>query len=214
MIDPAPISLGFAVGEVTATEGGRRGLVALAAGAAVLLTFGDYDSDVVPLFVGELVLGLVLGYMLRWQMRALAAEQSARHEERVRATLAERQRVAREIHDLVAHSLSVTLLHVTGVRRALEQDADIPEAIEALTDAERIERQAMADIRRTVGVLATDTSDTSETYATDDTRPLPDGRPRRPGRRRPRRPTATRWPRPRCAPEPPGSCSRTPPPRT
>lgn len=168
VIDPAPITLAFAVGEVTATDGGRRGLVAVGASAAVLAVFGDYDSDVMPLFVGELLVGLVFGYMLRWQMRALAAEKSARHEESVRATLAERQRVAREIHDLVAHSLSVTMLHVTGARRALQQDADIPEAVEALTDAERIGRQAMADIRRTVGVLAADGS------ARDDASPLPD----------------------------------------
>ena len=40
---------------------------------------------------------------------------------RLRATLAERQRIAREIHDLVAHSLSVTLLHITGARHALRE---------------------------------------------------------------------------------------------
>jgi signal transduction histidine kinase len=152
-IDFAPIALAFAVGEVTATDGARRGLFAVATSAALLLAMGDYDSDLSTLFVAELFVGLFFGYMLRWQMRALAAEQAARHEERVRATLAERQRVAREIHDLVAHSLSVTMLHVTGARRALEQDADVPDAIEALTEAERIGRQAMTDIRRTVGVL-------------------------------------------------------------
>ncbi|MCW2816788.1 MAG: histidine kinase [Nocardioides sp.] len=155
-IDFAPLSLAFAVGEITATDGGRRGLLGVGACAGLLLLVGDHDADLFSLYLGELVIGLVFGYMLRWQMRALAAEQTARDEERVRATLAERQRVAREIHDLVAHSLSVTMLHVTGARRALEQDADIPDAIEALTDAERVGREAMADIRRTVSVLATD----------------------------------------------------------
>ncbi len=165
-IDFAPLSLAFAVGEITATDGGRRGLLGVGACAGLLLLVGDHDADLFSLYLGELVIGLVFGYMLRWQMRALAAEQTARDEERVRATLAERQRVAREIHDLVAHSLSVTMLHVTGARRALEQDADIPDAIEALTDAERVGREAMADIRRTVSVLATE-------VAGVDQRPLP-----------------------------------------
>ncbi|PRC47685.1 two-component sensor histidine kinase, partial [Mycobacterium sp. ITM-2017-0098] len=53
----------------------------------------------------------------------------------------------------IAHSLSVTLLHVTGARRGLQEDRDIDEAVEALEQAERLGRQAMADIRRTVGLL-------------------------------------------------------------
>lgn len=155
-IDFAPLSLAFAVGEVTATDGARRGLVAGGASAALLVGIGGFDADRLTLFLGMVLVGLVIGLMLRWQMRALAAEQAARDEERERATLAERQRVAREIHDLVAHSLAVTMLHVTGARRALEQDADIPDAIDALTDAERVGREAMADIRRTVGLLRSD----------------------------------------------------------
>ena len=57
------------------------------------------------------------------------------------------------MHDVIAHSLSVTLLHVTGARHALQQDRDIDDAVGALSDAERLGRQAMADIRRTVGLL-------------------------------------------------------------
>lgn len=57
------------------------------------------------------------------------------------------------MHDVIAHSLSVTLLHVTGARRGLQEDRDIDDAVEALEQAERLGRQAMADIRRTVGLL-------------------------------------------------------------
>lgn len=172
--DLAPLSLAFSVGEITATDGGRRGLLVAGAGVVLLVGVGDYPPDVLGLFVGEILVGLVVGYMLRWQMRALAAEQAARDEERERATLAERQRVAREIHDLVAHSLAVTMLHVTGARRALEQDGDIPDAVDALTDAERIGRQAMADVRRTVGLLRTDdVAGGGVGAAGDDTRALP-----------------------------------------
>lgn len=158
-IDAVPFVLAVLVGEVTATEGGRRGLVAAGVSVVALVALVDLDADLTTLYLAELLFGLVVGHMLRWQMRALAAEHAARDEEAERATLAERQRVAREIHDLVAHSLSVTMLHVTGARRALTEDADVAEAVEALTDAERIGRQAMADIRRTVSVLSTPAAD-------------------------------------------------------
>jgi signal transduction histidine kinase len=57
------------------------------------------------------------------------------------------------VHDVIAHSLSVTLLHVTGARRALQEDRDVDDAVEALEQAEHLGRQAMADIRSTVGLL-------------------------------------------------------------
>ena len=73
--------------------------------------------------------------------------------------LEERHRIGREVHDLVAHSLSVTMLHLTAARREVEDaaeqgDADhLDDAMSALRDAERVGRQAMADIRGTVGLL-------------------------------------------------------------
>ena len=110
----------------------------------------------IDIYVVEIIGGFVVGYMLRWQMRALAAETQRARPERERATLAERQRIAREIHDLVAHSLSVTMLHVTGAKQALVEDNDVDDAVAALADAEQVGRQAMAEIRRTVCVLATE----------------------------------------------------------
>jgi signal transduction histidine kinase len=52
---------------------------------------------------------------------------------------------------VIAHSLTVTMLHVTAARLAL--DDDVLEARTALTEAERLGRQSLADIRRTVGLL-------------------------------------------------------------
>jgi signal transduction histidine kinase len=72
--------------------------------------------------------------------------------------------VAREVHDVVAHSLAVTMLHLTAARHALDTDDDVDEAVDSLREAERIGRQAMGDIRRTVGLLDP---------AGGDTRPLP-----------------------------------------
>ena len=69
-----------------------------------------------------------------------------------RAAADERQRIAREIHDVVAHSLAVTMLHLTGARLALHRDPKEAEA--ALLEAERLGRESLAEIRRTVGLLA------------------------------------------------------------
>ena len=154
----APAAAIFLVASVTATDGVRPGLIAMVASSVVVVVgdrFGNQDPSI-DLYVVEIIGGFVVGYMLRWQMRALAAERSERERERERATLAERQRIAREIHDLVAHSLSVTMLHVTGAKQALVEDHDVDDAVAALSDAEQVGRQAMAEIRRTVGVLATE----------------------------------------------------------
>jgi signal transduction histidine kinase len=71
----------------------------------------------------------------------------------------------------VAHSLSVTMLHLTAARRSLEEDreAGIDEAINALRDAESLGREAMTDIRTTVGLLGQE----SAPAAAPDLRDLP-----------------------------------------
>jgi signal transduction histidine kinase len=159
--DTAPVLLALLTAEVMAREGVRlgatTGLLAMATIAVAART-----TTIVgwPMHLLDVLLGFVIGGMLRAQMRALTAERAARVGERERATLAERERIAREIHDLVAHSLSVTLLHITGARHAL-RDVDDPAAAgldvadvdAALADAEQVGRRAMADIRQTVSTL-------------------------------------------------------------
>ncbi|MEM9201728.1 MAG: sensor histidine kinase [Actinomycetota bacterium] len=79
------------------------------------------------------------------EMRALVADQ---------AMLNERRRIARDVHDLVGHSLTVVLLHVAGARHVVRSDPD--EAERALEQAEEAGRQSLAEIRRTVGLLRDD----------------------------------------------------------
>jgi signal transduction histidine kinase len=114
------------------------------------------------------LLGYTAGSVLRWYVRALDAELGKQDAVREQAVLAERQRIAREVHDVVAHSLSITLLHLTGARRALQQDRDVDEAIDGLTEAERVGRAAMADIRRAVGLLARAPAGTKPLPGADD----------------------------------------------
>jgi signal transduction histidine kinase len=91
------------------------------------------------------------GMILRRQevlLEQLRAAQDALADE---AALQERRRIAREVHDVIAHSLTVSLLHLTAARLAVRRDAR--EAEEALAEAEKLGRQALNDVRRTVGLL-------------------------------------------------------------
>ncbi|GAA1101377.1 histidine kinase [Nocardioides dubius] len=154
--DLAPAALAFAVAGVTATDGLRVGVIGCLATFTILVLSLPWEIGLV-VYSLEALVGFLVGAMLRWQMRALLAEHAAREEDRARSALAERQRIAREIHDLVAHSLSVTMLHITGARRVLsDPEPDVDDAIAALRDAERIGREAMQEIRRTVGLLGHD----------------------------------------------------------
>lgn len=67
------------------------------------------------------------------------------------AAIQERRRIARDVHDLVGHSLTVVMLHVAGARHVLQDDPE--EAERALGQAEEAARTSLMEIRRTVGLL-------------------------------------------------------------
>jgi signal transduction histidine kinase len=82
--------------------------------------------------------------------RANRAERE--REERARVAVAEeRARIARELHDVVGHSVSVMTVQASGVRRLLRPDQERER--EALLIVERTGREALAEMRRMVGVL-------------------------------------------------------------
>jgi signal transduction histidine kinase len=106
---------------------------------------------------------------VRTQMRLTAELRSKQALVASEAAADERRRLAREIHDVIAHSMTVTMLHVSGARLALQDDPpSVTEALDALGEAERQGRQSLADIRRTVGLLAIDAPGESQLAA-----PLP-----------------------------------------
>ncbi|WP_280235488.1 sensor histidine kinase [Nocardia cyriacigeorgica] len=161
--DIAPFVLVISVGEVAAISSKRVSApyAALAIGLLVVYDlFGrvGWDEDPqplegLPMYSLGILLGWMVGVMLQSQRRFLYQEREYQGIRAAQAAAEERRRIAREVHDVIAHSLSVTLLHLTAARHALQTDRDVDEAVDALTDAERLGRQAMADIRRTVGLL-------------------------------------------------------------
>ena len=92
--------------------------------------------------------GSAVGAQARMASDLVEAEAAvARHQ-----IAADRQRLAREFHDLVGHTLSVTMLHMTAVRMSLE-DGEPDEALESLDQAQRAGREAMREMRQTVALI-------------------------------------------------------------
>jgi signal transduction histidine kinase len=160
-----PFLLVVMAGHVTAVAGVWRGAVVTLAGEAVVLLaalHGELAGPEAAIWALAVLVGLDLGFIIRSQQLRIEA-QAREHTVRERqAVLEERQRIAREVHDLVAHSLGVTMLHLTAARRDVADAAEttangeLADALDALVEAERVGRRAMADIRATVGLLRTD----------------------------------------------------------
>lgn len=161
--DIAPFVLVLVVGEVAAIAPKRYSAPFAVLAVAELVAFDlagrlAWSGSGEPMqgllmYTAGVALGWMVGVMLRYQRHFLYQERESQNIRAAQAADEERRRIAREVHDVIAHSLSVTLLHLTAARHALATDRDVDEAVEALVDAERLGRQAMADIRRTVGLL-------------------------------------------------------------
>ena len=92
--------------------------------------------------------------LLRERAERLSAEQQARAR---RAVAEERSRIARELHDVVAHRVSMMTVQAGAARTIARTDLD--SAVEAMGDVERAGRQALGELRHLLGVLRPDTAD-------------------------------------------------------
>lgn len=138
--------------------------ILLATAAAILMTFGGNSLPPLPPGAGPFLIVLplwVVGVAIRSRdLRAEASEDRAVRLEReqeaaTRAALAqERGRIARELHDVVAHSVSVMLVQAGAARHILGTAPD--QAREALLAVEAGGREAMAELRHLLGVLNDD----------------------------------------------------------
>jgi len=150
-------SLGaYARSDRVAALGAVAGLAGL--WASVLLSEEvDVQSFVLP--AGLMVAAPTLAgraQSARAQRAATLGELNAqlRREQEQRERLAasdERARIARELHDVVAHSVGVMVVQAQGARNVLDRDPE--RAREALRSIEDTGRAALADVRRALGVL-------------------------------------------------------------
>ncbi|MEU9046743.1 MULTISPECIES: histidine kinase [unclassified Kitasatospora] len=103
---------------------------------------------------------VLLGYLLRLDVEArgtarrlLEQERAARAAEAESAALAERARIAREIHDVLAHSLSAQLVHLEAARLMLERDTDREQIRERVVAARRMAQDGLAETRQALSAL-------------------------------------------------------------
>lgn len=105
-------------------------------------------------FVGPWTVGVVLSGRLASADAALARAAQLEHErelEAVKVASAERNRIARELHDIVSHSISVVTISTQAVRRRLGPEH--AREAEDLRAVEQTAREALAEMRRILGVL-------------------------------------------------------------
>src|SRR6266699_778222 len=147
-----------------AAHGSRRVRLAAAAAAGValvaiaLLPSGRWSrGDALALMIAGAGAWL-LGSVLRDRRAGVAelAERTARLErerelEARRAAAEERLRIARELHDVVAHNLSVVVVQAQAAQRILDRDTDRARGV--VVSIERTGREALDEMRRLLGVL-------------------------------------------------------------
>ena len=136
----------------------RVGLVLVLLGSATVVhndpTHGPGDFFFTPVLFA---IGWLVGFALRErnqqteaaEERALRAEREREQAARV-AVAEERARMARELHDVVAHAVSVMVLQVGAVRHRMPPSS---EEGEALRNVEQAGRTALAEMRRLLGAL-------------------------------------------------------------
>jgi signal transduction histidine kinase len=155
----AILTICFGLGTLPDRRQAFSGLaVALALGLIVVnndphKTLGDWifiPTVFSLVWLGGFALSRKLEQVAAAEERALRVE-SERADEARRAVAEERQRIARELHDVVAHSVSVMTVQAGGVRRLLRPEQERERA--ALEQIEQTGREALAEMRRLLGIL-------------------------------------------------------------
>lgn len=137
-------------------------LIAFVAYLTLLISIDDNGGPVgvatnMALLVGVWWLGRSLrlrrAYLAELEDRAARLERARGTDARA-ARVEERSRIARELHDVVAHHVSVMTVQAGAARRILDKDP--AGAKEAMTTIEEVGRAALSEMRRIVGVLHTE----------------------------------------------------------
>jgi signal transduction histidine kinase len=134
--------------------GRRRDAALFLAGALALFTVEWIWIDPEPgwsAWIAGTALCIQLGLLLRQQAELVTQLREAQAGLAERARAEERNRIGRELHDVIAHTLTVSLLHVTSARLAVEHDP--ADAARSLAEAERLSRESLDEVRLAVGML-------------------------------------------------------------
>ena len=149
----------FLLGNLADAVQSRLGLAVVVSGAAIIVYNDPNHAPADFIFTPVLfAIAWLAGFALRQRAaQAEAAEERALHAEREREAAAriavaeERARIARELHDIVAHAVSVMVLQVGAVRHQLPET--LAEETIALKGVEQTGRAALSEMRRLLGAM-------------------------------------------------------------
>jgi signal transduction histidine kinase len=133
-------------------------LLLLAAG----WVFVHHDLGWLPWMVGVSVCAAIAITLIH-ERRLLTDLRAAQAGLAERSRAEERDRIARDLHDVIAHSLTVSLLHISSARLALQAEPE--DAARALGEAERLGRESLDEVRSIVGLMRSPEADTAESLA-------------------------------------------------
>jgi signal transduction histidine kinase len=158
-VSVAGVAAAFLLGNLRDGRQARLGLAVVVGAAAIVVANGPNHAAGELIFVPlSFSLGWLGGFALRERAeQAEAAEGRATQAERERdaatriAAAEERARIARELHDIVAHAVSVMVLQVGAVRHKLPNT--LAEDREALTGVEHAGRTALTEMRRLLAAM-------------------------------------------------------------
>ena len=102
-------------------------------------------------WIAPAIIAWLLGALARARRLNVEQRRANREQRALQAVAEERNRIARELHDVIGHSVSVMTVQASAVRRRLEPSQVVER--EALETVEAVGREALAEMRRMVGVL-------------------------------------------------------------
>lgn len=120
-------------------------------------TFSLHAAGLIWLF--PWVIAYLIGALVLSQVRGLEHRRQSRVAQAARAVAEERNHIARELHDVVGHSVSVMTVQASAVRRRLLPEQEMERR--ALETVEAVGREALAEMRRMVGMLRDPDADVS-----------------------------------------------------
>ncbi|WP_103348194.1 sensor histidine kinase [Amycolatopsis sp. CA-128772] len=121
---------------------------ALVVAVGILLLTGRFADDYGDLItVASVTLAM---FFMSSLIRAVRHLEQANKEIATLAVANERERLARDLHDLLGHSLTTITVKAGLARRVLESAGDIPRAVEEIREVESLTRSALSDVRATV----------------------------------------------------------------
>ncbi len=161
----------YAVGSYAPRRWSNLGVAIGVVGMFLINVISPGENDVGS-YAGSVMLAVILPWAAgraakEWAQRAMELERvntALKAEQEQRALLAvadERSRIARELHDVVAHSISVMVVQAEGAKRMMERDPGRAQG--ALDQIESTGRAALVEMRRLLGVLRRDDEDAGRT---------------------------------------------------